>query len=176
MTLLYPLDDFYARAGCPLPEVARITGEEVPEPYRTLLVHARDMTPTLEEHHGERIYLRVLGRRLEGASLLREVVLTTEMSHRPTEFGAIVIYTDRYPPAAQEEILASHCPLGTILASHAIEHESRPQAYFRLSADAIMQEALLLPGPAELYGRHNVLVTPAGVNLAEVVEILPPAG
>ena len=39
MPIAYPLDDFYARAGRPLPSIAAVNGAEVPEPYRTLLVH-----------------------------------------------------------------------------------------------------------------------------------------
>src|SRR5689334_20543234 len=75
--LLYPLDEFYARAGLIVPKVARIQGEEVPEPYRQLLVHDFDMTPTLERYHRERLHLRVIGRQLHGDSFARLVVLTT---------------------------------------------------------------------------------------------------
>jgi hypothetical protein len=46
---VYPLDEFYARSGLPLPRIERTSGEEVPEPYRSLLVHQNDMTPTLEQ-------------------------------------------------------------------------------------------------------------------------------
>jgi len=45
----HPLDEFYARAGLPMPSLQELTGKEVPEPYRSLLVHENDMTPTLEQ-------------------------------------------------------------------------------------------------------------------------------
>src|SRR3954464_13303646 len=104
LRLLYPLDDFYARAGLIVPRVTRVAGEEVPEPYRQLLVHEHDMTPTLERHHGERIHLRVIGRQLTEDALSRLVVLTTNDSERPVEFGAIVIHLPPFPPAARETI------------------------------------------------------------------------
>ena len=44
----YPLSDFYARAKLPLPRIEVIPGDEVPEPYKSLLVHENDMTPTLD--------------------------------------------------------------------------------------------------------------------------------
>lgn len=172
--LLYPLDEFYRAEGRPLPPVERVRGGEVPEPYRHLLVHDRDMTPTLEAFHGERIHLRLLGRRVEAGALWREVVLTLDQSRRPVEFGAIVIYCDRFPPAAREAILAGHTPLGTILADHRIEHDSAPLAFLRVETDALIGAALATEAGAGLYGRRNVLSTPDGSILADILEILPP--
>ena len=48
----YPLDEFYALAGRTLPAIEQVPGESVPEPYRQLLVHQDDMTPTLEKCYG----------------------------------------------------------------------------------------------------------------------------
>jgi chorismate-pyruvate lyase len=171
--LLYPLDMIYAQSGVPLPQVSPVAGEEVPEPYRRLLVHNRDMTPTLEAFHGERIHLRVTRWRLDGEAYWRQVVLTLDESERPVEFGAIIIYLQEFPPDARESILRGYAPLGTILADHDIEHSSRPTGFVRVISDAGMNEALGLREPAVLYGRRNVL-SGHGKKLAEVVEILPP--
>lgn len=172
--LLYPLDEFYRQDGRPLPPVERVRGDEVPEPYHHLLVHDRDMTPTLEAFHGGRIHLRLLGRRVEAGALWREVVLTLDRSERPVEFGAIVIYLDRFPPAAREAILEGHTPLGTILAQHRIAHDSAPRAFVRVRADGLISAALAAEEGATLYGRRNVLATPDGEILADILEILPP--
>ena len=173
--LLYPLSEFYKAAGKAAPDAVELRGEDVPEPYRRLLVHRNDMTPTLEAFHGERIHLRVVGRRLDGEDLSRQVVLTTNDSQRPVEFGAIVIHCANYPAAARAEILESRTPLGTILAKYGIQHVSCPQAFFRLTSDSAINEALGLEGPATLYGRRNVHTTLGGAVLAEVLEILPPS-
>ena len=172
--LLYPLDVVYAQVGAPLPPASRIAGEEVPEPYKQLLVHRNDMTPTLEAFHGDRIHLRVSRWRLEGESYLRQVVLLLNGSDRPVEFGAIVIHTDRFPPAAREVILEGQSPLGTILATHGIEHTSCPQAFLRVLSNDGINEALGLSPPQVLYGRRNVLSDSGGEKRAEVLEILPP--
>src|SRR5437016_1980426 len=82
---VYPLDDFYARAGLPLPKFERIPGEQVPEPYRSLLVHERDMTPTLEEFHGSGIHLKILRSEQRDDFYFREVALHLNGSETPVE-------------------------------------------------------------------------------------------
>ena len=43
LDLLFPLDLFYRSAGAELPHLRLVPGEDVPEPYRSLLVHQRDL-------------------------------------------------------------------------------------------------------------------------------------
>jgi len=173
--LLYPLDEFYRRAGLVVPAATLVDGAEMPEPYRSLLVHDRDMTPTLESYHGDRIHLRTIGRRLDGDALSRLVVLTTNEALKPVEFGAIVIHLEQFPAAAREVLLGCRVPLGTVLAEFGIEHYSRPSAFLSVYADPLINGSLDTTGTDVRYGRRNVLRTPAGQALADVIEILPPA-
>lgn len=170
---VFPLDDFYARAGQPLPPIEEVPGEDVPEPCKTLLVHENDMTPTLEGFHGRSIHIRVLGRVRDGNSYQREVVLLLDGTEEPVEFGAIRIFLDRFDPESREQILAESRPLGRILKECTIVHDSRPKAFLKTEADALICEALQLKAPATLYGRRNTLTNPEGLPLAEIVEILP---
>lgn len=172
-TLLFPLDRFLLDAGKPLPSVASLAPEEVPEPYRKLLVGHHDMTPTLEAFHGERLDLRVLERHQEGAAYRRLVVLTLSSNGRPVEFGAIVINLQYFAPAARELVLAGARPLGSILASERIPHVSTPRGFIRVGPDTFINEALGLTGADDLYGRRNVLTLPDDRVLADIVEILP---
>jgi chorismate-pyruvate lyase len=174
LSLLYPLDAFYAAEGLALPPVQQVDSADVPEPCRQLLVHDRDMTPTLEAFLGERIHLRVLARRRDGDAYSRQVVLTLNGSARPVEFGAIVIHLQHFPPVAREEILEGYRPLGTILHVHEVAHQSRPRAFLRLAPDAVVREALGLTTATALYGRRNVIFGPDGCELANILEILPP--
>jgi chorismate-pyruvate lyase len=175
VNLIYPLDEFYRLAGREaLPSVIQVAGEEVPEPFRRLLVHESDMTPTLEAYHGERIGLRVLTKRIENGALFRQVLLVRESDGRPVEYGAIAIHLDRFPPRAVAQILEGRVPLGTILHSLEISHRSRPRAFIRITVDEVLGDALGLSPPRSLYGRRNVLRDPAGIELADIVEILPP--
>lgn len=167
--LLYPLSEF-----APGVVGTQVPGVDVPEPQRSLLVHDRDMTPTLEAFHEERIHLRLIEKRQEGDTFYRLVVLTTDETNRPVEYGAIAIHLELFPERARELITGCHVPLGSILAREAIPHASCPQGFFCLEAERRITEALKLPGSMTLYGRRSALRTLDGRVLADVVEILPP--
>jgi len=143
---------------------------------RQLLDHRRDMTSTLERWLGEPLHLRVLARLRNDDELLRQVVLVGARSGRVAELGAIGIRLERFAPLVRAEILTARHPLGALLARHAIAYTSRPRSFLALSADADVAR-VLGPGVATgdaLWGRTNLLSTPAGETLARVVEILPP--
>lgn len=171
----YPLDEFYALAKRELPPLEQVDAADVPEPYRRLLVHDADMTPTLEKFYGERIYLNVISRQHRGEFYFREVILLTQRKRLPVEFGAIKINLGLFPSTARRLILEEQEPLGTVLADFKIPHTSRPKAFLRIEADGFIKGALQLSGKHELYGRRNTLFDPQQRPLAEIVEIVPPA-
>jgi chorismate-pyruvate lyase len=175
LDLLYPLNEFYEDAGLVLPSATRINGREMPEPYRRLLVHDRDMTPTLEAAYDRKMNLRVLKYALDQEVFSRQILLLPEGSDSPVVFGAIKIFLDEFPTAARDLVVERKLPLGTILETQAIKHFSRPDAFFEVQADTSMCQALDIAGPAKLYGRRNVLGNSTGRKLAQVLEILPPA-
>jgi hypothetical protein len=166
---------FYSRAGIPFPQLKRLKGDELPQPYRSLLAHSRDMTPTLEQFYRRTIGITVIGRVFEGNAYLREVTLNLDGENRPVEYGAIRIFMDHFPPRAQEIIREEHCPLGKILELEEIPHVGWPQAFFRVAPDAHMASMLQLEAPCLLYGRRNVLLDGDRRLLAEVLEVLAPA-
>jgi chorismate-pyruvate lyase len=172
--LIYPLNEFYEQLGLPLPTVARVDGGDIPEPYRSLLVHDRDMTPTLERAHDRSMLLRVLRSAIAGDVLSRQVVLIPEGSSVPAAFGAIKIHLEHFPDETKALVLEGKRPLGAILRTQGIAHKGRPDVYLQITADALIHNALGLAEPATLYGRRNALVDGAGRALAQVIEILPP--
>lgn len=174
--LLYPLNEFYAEAGLALPSATRINGREMPEPYRRLLVHDRDMTPTLEAAYDRKMNLRVLKYALDHEVFSRQIVLIPVGGETPVVFGAIKIYLDEFPTVARDLVLERKLPLGTILESQAIKHFSKPDGFFKVEADGSICDALQISRPARLYGRRNVLGNSTGRKLAQVLEILPPEG
>lgn len=171
---LCPLSRFYSAREVALPEVWEVEPEELPQPQRRLLDHARDMTGTLEEFHGDRAYLRVLRQATLDGVHHREVVLTLAGSGRAVEFGAISIRLDALPAGAREAVLRADRPLGALLRENGILFVSRPKAFIRVSADRRVAGALGLEGPTTLYGRCNALFTAEESILADIVEILPP--
>ena len=169
-----PLLDFYQRGGVEPPELLPIDGSAMPEPYRSLLVHDGDMTPTLEKYHKDRIHLRLLTRETTESAYNREVILEAGEANNPVEFGAIAIHLEHFPEATHELILGESVPLGTILEDYNILHQSCPQAYFQVQSDPLITEAFGLNESTGLYGRCNIHRDPEGNHLAEIVEILPP--
>ena len=173
---LYPLCDFFNRSGEISPHSTLIHSESIPEPYRSLLVHDDDMTPTLERFIGGRLQLKTLKMLREDESLLRQVLLVPETGGLPLEFGAIRIELTPFDQAAREKIIGCKTPFGTILHDHNVAHQSRPDAYFSIKPDPLIRAALGLEESdgQTLYGRHNVITGADGLRLAEVVEVLPP--
>jgi chorismate-pyruvate lyase len=171
---LHPLDVFYSLLNRGLPPWNVVERREVPEPYRRLLVHVNDMTPTLEKFHGCDIHLHVLGRRRLEDEYFREVVLELDRNDEPVEFGAIKIHLNMFSAEAQKAILLERRPLGHILADCHVLHSDKPSAYIRVASDELINGALKLSGAHVLYGRRNTILSEGGEPLAEIVEILPP--
>ena len=175
MNLLGPLEGFYKELDLELPEARRVIPAEIPQPYGQLLVHERDMTSTLERFHNAKPYLQLLRREVSSTSISRLVTLMP-VGGKPVEFGAIVIYLERLSQAAREAILTCRIPLGAILAQHKVEYLSCPQAFLTVRPDAFILESLHLEAADRLYGRRNNLLFPDHSPLADILEILPPAG
>jgi len=172
--LLHPLNEFYRASGRALPRYHAVAGDQIPEPERTLLVHHRDMTSTLEQFHGRSIHLEVVSIEIHGNVLHRQVILLLDDTHQAVEFGATRVHLDRFPEPWRSDIVASRRPLGGILNASGQPYTSRPSAFLRVESDDFLQGALRLPGPVSLYGRQNTLRTPEGLEIAEILEILPP--
>src|SRR5258708_36293623 len=132
-TLLYPLNEFYEQSGLPLPAAVQVAAGDVPEPYRSLLVHAHEMTPTLESAYRRSIVLRVRKYALRHNVLSREVVLAAGAA--AVAFCAIKIYLEPFPSAARPLVLERKEPLWTLLPTQAVAHSSHPAASFELTAD-----------------------------------------
>ncbi|MCB1076851.1 MAG: hypothetical protein KDM64_03390 [Verrucomicrobiae bacterium] len=170
---LMPLHFFYERAGHPLPDFRFISGKEVPYPYRSLLVHENDMTPTLAAFHHSKLYLEVHERVLSDDYLLRLVTLHAAASDLPVEFGAIGIHLSSLPQEVRSLVVEGRSPLGAILGEHQVPHHGSPAAFFSVPADDMMCRTLRQPADAVLYGRCNQLVDDDGIAIADIVEILP---
>ena len=172
--LYCPLDEFYKHTNTDLPQIKIVPSKNLPEPHRSLLVHKKDLTPTLENFYKESIHVKVLDSICTGTELLRKVILVLDGSLKPVAFGAIKIQLNFFDSATLDNILKERLPLGTILGLHRMAHLSRPQAFFQVVTDGLIQNYLGLSATEKLYGRQNFLLTPNGDILAKIVEILSP--
>lgn len=172
---LYPLSEFYSHAKLPLPRIEAVPGAAVPEPFQSLLVHNRDMTPTLEAFHKSDIHLEILTRERRGDFYFRQVVLRLNRNESAVEFGANKVYVGRFPVEARELILAEQIPLGRILKDCGVKHRTEAKAFLRVEADDLIGNAFDLPKQTVLHGRKAVICDLQNRPLSEIVEILPPA-
>jgi len=170
--ILYPLDVAYTRAGVPLPKVKDISPEDIPLPYRLLLVHKSDMTLTLERHFGGRVVLRTLSTFTSGSWYLRRVLLVQEYSGRPVEMGAIRVKLDGFSPAVRAKILRNEIPIGRILRDGGVDYQSQPRAFLAVVPNPEMMGVFWMREPRTLYGRQTEMFE-RGVKIGDIVEILP---
>lgn len=169
---LYPLT-FFRQMRCEsAPDYTLIDGDEMPEPYRSLLVHGGDMTSRLEAFHGGGIILELLNRERTASAYRREVVLHVEETYLPVEYGAIEIELGAFEPELRAKILEEHLPLGGLLNRFRVKYHSEPRAFFKLGADPEMNRLFGLQAD-EFFGRSNELVS-NGIVLARIIEVLRP--
>ncbi|HEY5910035.1 MAG TPA: hypothetical protein VJA21_05465 [Verrucomicrobiae bacterium] len=164
----------YARVGLPLPCLEKVGEEQIPQPYRKLLVHSMDLTPTLESFYHRTLGIFVLHRWRDGDTYRREVILRLAGDWQRVGYGAIRIELRHLPPASAARVLAEQVPFGSILQADGIPHLSWPQDFFRAEPDPHLRSMLGLRRNAGVYGRRNVLLDGSRRLLAEVVELLAP--
>jgi hypothetical protein len=168
----YPLDVVYAQAGIAPPRIREIAASRIPLPYRSLLVHERDMTLTLEEHFGGPVTLRALSTFREGRSYFRRVLLVKQYSGRPVEMGAIRIDLLAFRPAIRRQILDNVVPLGRVLRDGGVDYRSRPRVFLKVTPNSEMMGVFWMREARTLYGRQTEMSVD-GRKIGDIVEILP---
>ena len=144
---------------------------EIPQPYRRLLCHDRDMTSTLAAFHEGEVTLKVFQSSRNGDQYLREVLLS--VGGKPVEYGVILISLDHFPPALRERILGEHEPLGSILNTSGFAYQSCPRGNLEFCDPGFIADIFPSASSGSLYGRYNALLDSEGRFLARILEILP---
>lgn len=171
--LLYPLDLVYRRAGIDPPRARAVAVEEIPPPYRSLLVHDDDMTITLEGHFGGRVVLRPLGVFTRAGSYFRRVLLVHEESGQPVEMGAIRMELEAFDAGLREKVLQNEVPLGRILRDGCFDCRSVPKAFLEIRPNPEIMGLFWMRQPRLLYGRRTEMIR-EGRRVGDIVEVLPP--
>jgi hypothetical protein len=170
--LLFPLDFVYAKSGVAQPRVEQIDADDIPSPYRSLLVHTNDMTLTLERHFGGRVVLRPLATFTSGPSYFRRVLLAQEYTGRPVEMGAIRIKIGAFSERIRREILKNDVPLGRLLRDGGVDYESRPKVFLAVEPNPEMMGVFWMRESRTLYGRRTEMMQD-GAKIGDIVEVLP---
>jgi hypothetical protein len=156
-----------------VPKYQIIPAQEMPQPYRALLVHEHHMTVTVEKHHGDLVDVRILARRHVGNSYSRKIVLTLQKTSRIVQFGIVRIDLTRCSPAVRDAIVAGKTPVGRILIQHNVLRCIEPTAFLRIRGGPAQMAWFGLTGTSTLYGRLGIIHFD-GRPAVELLEIVAP--
>src|SRR5262249_25524301 len=95
-----------------------IRADQLPSPYRELLVHTQHMTVTVEAHYGSLVDVQVLEDRLEGDTYARKILLSLHDTKSIVQYGLVRIGLNYVSPEVRREITSRQTPLGRILIQH----------------------------------------------------------
>jgi chorismate-pyruvate lyase len=164
--------DLFAAFAVEPPPGRAVLADDVPEPFRGLLVHPHHMTVTVEAFFGGPVGVRVLDRRA-GQRYARMIVLEHIASRRVVQFGIVRIHLEDCTPQVRDEILAERTPLGRILIEHDVLRRIEPTGYVRVETPGKLAGWLGLGAPRPTYGRLGIIYCD-GRPAIELLEILSP--
>lgn len=113
---------------------SQVSPDEMPEPFRHLLVHNEHMTLRLGAHHGRSVDLKVLETEYEAPLYRRKIVLTLKGTDEVVEFGVMRMNFNFTGEAVKREVLSADRPLGEILVRHNVLRRIEPRWYLRFPA------------------------------------------
>ena len=161
---LSPFRDFlsnFERAGVSLSDVSVVDAARIPSPYRELLSHRRNMTPTLESHFASQARLVVLEQSEENGIVKRFILLEVD-DQRPqatatvataprykhvAEFSTILIHLRNIPDSLHAEIRAGSAPLGTLLIRAGVNQSVNPHFFIKVDVPVASGLGRLLRAP-----------------------------
>ena len=167
--------DLYALfpAGRDRPGLTPVAPEEMPEPYRSLLVHTHHMTVTVEGFYGQPVTVTVLDAVRRGEVYGRKILLSLKETREVVQFGIIEVDLAALSEHVRAEIVAGKTPLGRVLIQNDVLRSIRPLGFYRVELDAAMCLWFGLREPQTTYGRLGVIFT-GDRPAIEVLEILAP--
>lgn len=154
-----------------LPHCEPILPEEIPDPYRQLLVHHNHMTVTLEQHHNDKVRVVPYQVHRQGDLYARKLDLITENGNKIVMTGLMLFNFAFCSDTVRDLIIEQKTPLGRILIEHNIMRRVSAGTYLRFEADDDLVARFRLEEPRPAYGRLATIFydeQPA-VDLLEIV-------
>lgn len=130
-----------------------VPAEQVPQPYRKLLVHEHHMTVTVEEHHGGPVDVKVLAEDLSGDAYARKILLALQSTGQIVQFGLMRVHFNYCSDKVRQEILSRQTPLGRILIQNNVLRRIEPTAFVRIIPGPGLMRWFGLAEATPTYGR-----------------------
>lgn len=164
-------DLFHAAEDRPVYDV--IPGDEMPQPYRGLLVHDEHMTVTVEAYHGGPVDVRVLASRQDDDIYSRMILLIHRATGKVVQFGIVRIDLSLTSETVQSAILAGDTPLGRVLIEHDVMRRIEPRSYLRIRPGPAQMAWFGMKRTSPLYGRL-AFIHCDGQPAVELLEVVAP--
>lgn len=156
-----------------MPEYEYVPADEVPEPYRHLLVHEHHMTVTVEAHHNSLVDVRVLAENLTENAYARKILLVTQSTGQVVQFGLMRVQFRFLSDKVRREILSRQIPLGRVLINNDVLRRIEPTAFIRVIPGAGLMQWFGLDHPTPTYGRL-AMIHCNDQPAVELIEIVRP--
>jgi chorismate-pyruvate lyase len=156
----------------PVPEYRFLNPQEIPEPYRHLLVHHSHMTIAQEKYHRCRIRVRVLQSQRFNGWYARQIVLLPQSAEKIVQGGMVRIHLTMLDTEVQKAIAREDTPLGHILINHDVLRRIEVTNFFQFMPGPAMQGWPGFDSNHPTYGRLGILYCD-GQPAIELCEILP---
>lgn len=148
-----------------------VAPDDIPQPFRTLLVHEKHMTLTLTAHYGAFLELNVREMHYEGSLYSRKISLTIPRDHEVVEYGLIRLDLRYVPQTVWPEIFQQRTPMGELLLRHNILQRVQPKWFLRLEAQSSVLSWIGAKTACPLFGRLGTIYC-NGEPAVEVLEIV----
>jgi len=171
LTLEDLFDLFPNPDGPPVYEV--IAPEDMPQPYRGLLVHEEHMTVTVEAFHGGPVDVHVLSSRLDDDLYARKILLVHKATGNIVQFGIVRIDLNMCSAAVRDAILAADTPVGRILIEHDVLRRIEPTAFLRIRPKEMLRGYFGITDDRPVYSRL-AFIHCDGQPAVELLEVVAP--
>jgi chorismate-pyruvate lyase len=165
---------FYADAS-ELAGFQEVEADEVPEPFRRLLVHQEHMTVTVEAFHGCPVDVQAMQVKETGKHYCRTSLLRRQSDGRVVQFGIVRLDKTTLPQAAQREIEGRGKPLGRVLIEHNVLREVELSRLWKVAPGPELRKFFGWTADSKhlCYGR-TALIYCNGEPAVELLEIVTP--
>jgi hypothetical protein len=149
-------------------DFTELPGSEMPEPYRSLLVHNEHMTHALRRHHGCKVDLYIMERHHEGDLYSRKIFLNRLNTAYTVELGLVRLDLRYVAEEVRRDIVAAQLPLGAVLTRHNVLRRIEPKWFLHFPASSSVLKWFGNRDNVETYGRLGTIYC----NHEPAVEVL----
>ncbi len=155
-------------AGALVVDCEAVKPEEMPAPYRQMLVHEEHMTHALRRFHHKPVDLYVMEAHHENDLYSRKIFLTKANTAYTVEYGLVRLDLRYVEEEVRKEILKQKTPLGAVLTNFNVLRRIEPKWFLRFPQNSTVLNWMGDRDRKATYGRLGTIYC----NHEPAVEVL----